>query len=232
MVKEYMTVQEIAGPLLLVEDVDGRQVRGTGRGRAARRGRSGAAGCSRSNEDTALVQLFEGTTGRRRRQREGALPRAGASSSGSRPTCSAGSSTGSGGRSTTGPRSSPREKRDINGNPHQPHRPRLPHRVHPDRHLVHRRAEHAGARAEAADLLAASACRTPSWPRRSPARRRCWERRSDFAVVFARDGHHLRGGGLLHRRLPDARAPSSGRSCSSTWPTTRPSSASRRRGWR
>ena len=62
MVKEYRTVQEIAGPLLLVGGVSGVKYEelvevelpdgGVRRGRVLE-----------VNEDTALVQLFEGTTG-------------------------------------------------------------------------------------------------------------------------------------------------------------------------
>lgn len=62
MVKEYMTVQEISGPLILVGGVSGVKYEELAEvelpGGAVRKGR-----VLEVDEDTALVQLFEGTTG-------------------------------------------------------------------------------------------------------------------------------------------------------------------------
>ena len=105
------------------------------------------------DDDLAVVQVFEGTTGLSIEHDRGALPRP--------RRCTMPVAREMLGRVFDG------LGRPLDGGPpplaeqlarrqrraDQPVRARLPARLHPDRHLGHRRHEHPGARPEAADLL-------------------------------------------------------------------------------
>ena len=131
-----------------------------------------------------------------------------------------------------GPEILPDARMDINGLPMNPAARNYPAGVHPDRRLRHRRPEHPGPRPEAADLLRPPACPTRIWRRRSPVRQRSGATTSNFAVVFAAMGITFEESELLRSNPSRRPAPLTGPSCSSTWPTTRPSSVSRRPVWR
>ena len=113
-----------------------------------------------------------------------------------------------------GPADHPREAAGHQRHPDQSLRPRLPLRVHPDRDFVHRRAQHARARAEAPDLLRDRASRTPAIAAQIARQAKVRGIGRELRRRLRGHGHHLRGGQLLHPGLPARRAPSSGRCCS------------------
>ena len=139
--KEYKTIREVAGPLMLVDQVEGVKYdelveieQSDGR---IRRGK-----VLEINQDKALLQLFEG-------------------SQGLRITDSSAKFLGHSIELAVAPDMLGRVfdgmGRPIDGGhqrrPHKPRREGLPQRVHTDRHFRNRRPEHAGTRPEAAGVL-------------------------------------------------------------------------------
>ena len=214
-IKEYKTIQEVAGPLMLVEQRRGRHLRRAGERSSCRTARSAAARCWRSNGDNARGAAV------RKRSRASTSPTARSASWATRMELGVSEDMlgrvfdGMGQPIDGGPEILPEEHLRHQRPAHEPRRPRLPARVHPDRRFRHRRTEHPGPRPEAADLLRLRSAPRAAWPRRSPVRRRCSARASNFAVVFAAIGITFEEAELLHSGLHAAPAPSTVRCCSS-----------------
>ena len=162
MPKEYRTIQEVAGPLMLVKGVENVTYDELAEIELAN-GEKRRCKVLEINEGNALVQLFESSTGiNLSNSRVRFLGR----------TMELGVSEdmlgrifdGLGRPIDDGPEILPDRRDDINGLPMNPAARNYPG-IHPDRCFGHRRSEHAGARPEAADLLRfrsapCPACRT------------------------------------------------------------------------
>ena len=188
MIREYKTIQEIASPLMVVRQVEGVTYDELGELELPN-GEIRRCKVLEVEGDKAVVLLFESAQGINLAETkvrflghplelgvsEDMLGRV---------------FNGMGEPIDGGPAILAEAHRDINGLPMNPRRPRLPRRVHPDRRLHHRRAEHAGPRAEAAHILllrpaARRAGRADRPPGACPRRERKLRRR------VRRHRHHL-----------------------------------------
>jgi hypothetical protein len=166
-IKEYRTAIEARGGLLIVKDTAGiafgDRVHITDHAGNTRNGQ-----VIRSADNEVLILVFEGTDDLdlentwvrfpRRACRDRTLPRD--------PGARVQRSRRAARRPATGAVEHPATGRRIG---HQSGRPDLSARVHPDRHLNHRRPEQPGARTEAADLLGLGSASQPSRrPDRTP----------------------------------------------------------------
>ena len=200
MLKEYRTIREVVGPLMLVDRCEGvtydelveiEQANGE-----IRRGK-----VLEINGDKALVQLFESSNGLQiataKARFLGQSHRAGRVAW----TCSAACSTAWATPSTAAPQLIPDKRLDINGAPMNPAARDYPNEFIQTGISRHRRPEHAGARPEAARVLrlrpaARAARRADRAPGEGAGRAR------EVRRGVRRDRHHVRRSGLLHQRFP------------------------------
>ena len=190
MPKEYKTIQEVAGPLMMVEQVEGATYNELGEIELAN-GEIRRCRVLEVNGDKAVVQLFENAAGINLAESKVRFLGHG---------LELGVSSDMLGRVFDGMgqahrrRSGYHRRRNASTSTAQPMNPAA--RDYPSEFIQtgdfrHRRTEHAGARAEAADLFRLAVCRTQILRRRSRVRRRCAARIERFAVVFAAHGYHL-----------------------------------------
>ena len=211
---EYKTIQEVAGPLMLVEQRRWRHLRRAGGDRAAERRASAAARCSKWTATNALVQLFEIAAGHQPCRQQGALPRPSASELGvsrgyARP-CLQRHGRADRRRSGHHRRGAPATS---TVSPMNPAARDYPARVHPDRRFHHRRTEHPGSRPEAADLLRLRSAPRQRSPRRSPVRRRCAATvQNRSRLCSPPSASPLRKPNFFIHELQEAPAPSTARS--------------------
>ena len=151
MIREYRTIREVSGPLMIVKNVEGVTYDELAELELPN-GEVRHCKVLECNGDTAVVQLFENSAGINLKDSkirflghplelavsEDMLGRV---------------FNGMGHPKDGGPEVLAAEMKDINGLPMNPRCPRLPQRIHPDRHLHDRRAQHPCPRPEAADLL-------------------------------------------------------------------------------
>ncbi len=151
MIREYKTIREVAGPLMVVKQVEGVTYDELGELELPN-GELRRCKVLEVNGDTAVVQLFEKSAGinlRDARSAFWAIPLELAC-----PEDMLGRVfDGMGEPIDGGPEISGRRASGHQRSAHEPRRPRLPQRVHPDGHLHDRRSEHPGPRPEAAHLL-------------------------------------------------------------------------------
>ena len=133
--------------------------------------RSATASCSTSDDDLAVVQVFEGTDGIGLGGRARVLQRLADAHPGRRGLARAASATAAASRSTAARRSSASETREVAGRADQPWPARDATRRRAHRHLRDRRPGDARARARSCRSSRSAACRIWSSPRRSPRRR-------------------------------------------------------------
>ena len=231
MPKEYRTIQEVAGPLMLVKGVESVTYDELAEIELAN-GEMRRCKVLEINGGNALVQLFESSTGINLSNSKRALPRQNDGTWPYREDMLGRVFDGLGRPIDGGPEILPDRRDGHQRSADEPGGPQLPAGIHPDRCFRHRRSEHPGARPEAADLLRlrsapCQACRTDR-PSGKGARRRT----TQFAVVFAAMGITFEESNFFIERLHARPAPSTARSCSSTLPTTRPSSVSQHPVWR
>ena len=199
MIKEYRTIQEVNGPLMVVRRVSGVTYDELGEIELPD-GTVRRCQVLEVNGDNAVVQLFESSAGINLAESKvrflGHPLQLGVSGD-----MLGRVFNGMGKPIDGGPEILAEEYRDINGLPmnpaaetaHDPRRPGLPQRVHPDGHLHHRRPEYPGARPEAAHLLRLRpAPRGPGRPDR-PAGPCAGGRRGQLRRGLCRHRHHLRG---------------------------------------
>ena len=187
MPKEYKTIQEVAGPLMVVDGVEGVTYDELGEIELPN-GEIRRCKVLEVDGDNAVGAAV------RKLRRVSTLPTARSASWAIRMELAV--SRGHAGprlrRHGPAHRRRPRDSaRDAHGHQRpadEPGSPRLPARVYPDRRLHHRRSEHPGPRPEAADLLRLRSAARQLWPRRSRVRQRCSATTSNFAVVFAAIG--------------------------------------------
>ena len=203
MIKEYRTIQEVNGPLMVVRRVSGVTYDELGEIELPD-GTVRRCQVLEVNGDNAVVQLFESSAGINLAESKvrflGHPPPAG------RVRRHAGPGVqrhGQAHRRRPGDsgRGVPGHQRPA----HEPRRPGLPQRVYPDGHLHHRRPEYPGARPEAAHLLRLRpAPRGPGRPDR-PAGPCAGGRRGQLRRGLCRHRHHLRGVRLLRTGVPPHR---------------------------
>ena len=151
MIREYKTIQEISGPLMVVDRVQGVTYDELGEIELTD-GTVRRCQVLEVNGDAAVVQLFENSAGINLAESKirflGHPLQLGVSEGHAGPGVQ---------RHGRAHRRRPRHPgRRVPGHQrpgHEPRRPGLPQRVYPDGHLHHRRAEHPGAGTEAAHLL-------------------------------------------------------------------------------
>ena len=151
MPKEYRTIEEVAGPLMLVRGVQGVTYDELGEIELAS-GEKRRCKVLEIDGGNALVQLFESSTGINLDSSKvrflGRTMELGVSED-----MLSRIFDGLGRPIDGGPDILPEKRMDINGLPMNPAARNYPPGVHPDRRLRHRRTEHPGKRTEAADLL-------------------------------------------------------------------------------
>ena len=187
MPKEYRTIQEVAGPLMLVKSVEGVKYDELGEIELAN-GETRRCKVLEINGSNALVQLYEASTGINLSNSKvrflGHSLELGVSGD-----MLGRVFNGMGKTIDNGPEILPEERRDINGLPMNGS-PRVSVRVHSDRRQRHRRTEHPGPRTEAPDLLGfRSAARQPGCPDRPPGEG--YRLRRAVRGRLCRDGHHV-----------------------------------------
>ena len=187
MIREYKTIQEISGPLMVVDHVQGVTYDELGEIELSD-GTIRRCQVLEVNGDSAVVQLFESSapasTWRSPRSAFWGTP-----SSWGCPSDMLGRVFNGMGRPIDGgPAILADEYRDINGLPMNPAGPGLPQRVHPDGHLHHRRTEHPGPGPEAAHLLSGSGLPHAALAAQIARQAKVLDGESNFAVVFAAIG--------------------------------------------
>ena len=185
-IREYKTIQEISGPLMVVDHVQGVTYDELGEIELSD-GTIRRCQVLEVNGDTAVVQLFESSAGINLAESKirflGHPLQLGVSGGHAGP-----------GVQRHGPahRRRPRHPgRRVPGHQrpaHEPRRPGLPQRVHPDGHLHHRRTEHPGPGPEAAHLLSGSGLPHAALAAQIARQAKVLDEDSNFAVVFAAIG--------------------------------------------
>ena len=160
MIREYRTIEEVAGPLMLVRQVEGVKYDELGEIELPN-GEVRRCRVLEVNGRDVLVQLFDSAAGLNLAESKVRFTGHGVELPVSEHMLGR-VFNGMGEVIDNGPSILPEKSLDI---PHQPRRPLLPLRVHSDGYIHHRRTEHAGARAETAHLLRLrSAARQPCRP--------------------------------------------------------------------
>ena len=222
MPKEYRTIQEVAGPLMLVRGVEGVTYNELGEIELAS-GEKRRCKVLEIDGGNALVQLFESSTGinlsNSRVRFLGRSMELGVSED-----MLSRVFDGLGRPIDGGPEILPDKRMDINGLPINPAA-----RSYPQEFIQTGVSAIDGlntlVRGQKLPIF------TPSWRRRLPVRRRCAARASRSPLCSRPWASRLRRAASLWRASA-RRAPSTAPCCSSTSRTTPPSSASRRRVWR
>ena len=188
MPKEYRTIQEVAGPLMLVRGVEGVTYDELGEIELVN-GETRRCKVLEVNGSDVLVQLFESSTGINLSNSKVRFP--GKEHGAGRVRGYAGDVS----LTVWGPPDRRRPGDPAGGAdristvfPMNPAARSYPEEFHPDRRVRHRRAEHSGARAEAADLLGFGSAPCPARGADRTSGERCLEKTRNFAVVFAAMG--------------------------------------------
>ena len=152
MPKEYRTIQEVSGPLMIVRDVEGVTYNELGEIELAN-GETRRCRVLEVDGSNAVVQLFESSTGINLEESKvrftGRQMELGVSED-----MLGRVFDGLGRPIDGGPEIIPDKRLDVNGAPMNPAARAFPAEfIHPDRYLRDRRSEHAGPWSEAADLL-------------------------------------------------------------------------------
>ena len=188
MPKEYRTIEEVAGPLMLVRGVENVFYDELGEIELAN-GERRRCKVLEIDGGNALVQLFEASTGinlsNSRVRFLGRSMELGVSAD-----MLGRVFDGLGRPIDDGPEILPEKRMDINGLPINPAARNYPAGVYPDRDLGHRRSEHAGARPEAAHLFRIG--HAPRQPRRADcAAGQSARHKRAVRRCFRGDGHYL-----------------------------------------
>ena len=186
MPKEYRTIQEVAGPLMLVRDVEDVKFNELGE-IELENGEKRRCRVLEVNGSNALVQLFESSTGinlsnskvrflGRQMELGVSIDMLGRVFDGlGRPI-------------DDGPELLPEQRLDINGTPMNPAARRYPAGVYTDRYFGNRRSEHPGSWPEAAHLLTASGLPHAQLAAQIARQAKVHGEGEQFAVVFAAIG--------------------------------------------
>ncbi len=231
MIKEYRTIQEVAGPLMLVTDVEGVTYNELGEIELPS-GEIRRCKVLEVNGNTALVQLFESAQGinleyskirflgksQELPVSEDMLGRI---------------FSGMGTPIDGGPAIMPDKRMDINGLPIEHGRPAgtTPARLSRTGVSAIDGLNTLGRGQKLPFFLGSGLPHAKLAARNRPTGQSARHRQQVCGGV-RRHRHHLRGVGLLYRGFSGAPGQLTARCCLSTWPTTRPSSASRPRVWR
>ena len=216
MIREYKTIAEVAGPLMLVKHVEGVTYDELGEIELPNGERAPLQGARRSTGDNALVQLFESAAGHQPGRDQGAFPWARASSLACREDMLGRVFDGMGRPDRRRPGDHRREAAATSTA--CPMNPAA--RDYPSEFIQTGVSAIDGLNTlvrgqKLPDLLRLRSAPCRRWPRRSPVRRRCWATDENFAVVFAAIGITFEEADYFISGLQNAPAPSTAPSCSS-----------------
>ena len=228
MPKEYRTIQEIAGPLMLVRGVEGVTYDELGEIELVN-GETRRCKVLEVNGSDVLVQLFESSTGINLSNSKvrflGRSMELGVSED-----MLGRVFDGLGRPIDDGPEILPEARMDINGLPMNPAA-----RSYPEEFIQTGVSAIDGlntlVRGQKLPIFSASGLPTRSWRHRSRARQRCSEKMRTLPLYLRPWALHLKNP-TSSWKASARPEPWTGPCCSSTWPTTRPSSGSPPPGWR